>query len=468
MLQRSFRSARGDRADAKLVVGRVAGAPPGRLAPEAPLEFSASGDIPTLQILQPWIGSAAVVSGRAHLDVAARGTVKEANLSGAVLGENLRIDAPRYGIHYTNGRVAVRGGEGRVSIDEVKLSAGDGTFRASGEITGLAPGGDKPVARLTWKAEKFRATNRPDLRLVVGGEGTAVAQNGKITLNGKLAAEEGAVVYTATPDTTLGSDVVVKGWKPPRSARCASTTSRSSSTWRSISAITSRSRVRASKRALPVPCASPPVQAGSSARARSARCAEPTSLSASASTSIAASSCSTDRSTTRDSTSSRCGGISPSRPEWPVTGTVKVPVIQLTSNPPVPDSEKLSWLVLGQAGRRSLVGCGSRGVAGGLVRATRFRRQADFRVGRAVDRPRRHQSQKHRSTRCPAGAPAAENQVIAVGKRLTDRLTLVYEQGLTLATQALRLEYELTRSLTIRAEAGTYGALGLYFRRTFD
>ena len=31
-----------------------------------------------------------------------------------------------------------------------------------------------------------------------------------------------------------------------------------------------------------------------------------------------------------------------------VTGTVKVPVIQLTSNPPVPDSEKLSWLVLGQ------------------------------------------------------------------------------------------------------------------------
>jgi len=66
------------------------------------------------------------------------------------------------------------------------------------------------------------------------------------------------------------------------------------------------------------------------------------------------------------------------------------------------------------------------------------------------------------------GAPAAENQVIAVGKRLTDRLTLVYEQGLTVATQALRLEYELTRSLTIRAEAGTYGALGIYFRRTFD
>ncbi len=36
-----------------------------------------------------------------------------------------------------------------------------------------------------------------------------------------------------------------------------------------------------------------------------------------------------------------------------VTGTVRVPIITLTSNPPVPDSEKLSWLVLGQSLDRS-------------------------------------------------------------------------------------------------------------------
>ena len=38
-----------------------------------------------------------------------------------------------------------------------------------------------------------------------------------------------------------------------------------------------------------------------------------------------------------------------------VSGTVKVPIIQLTSNPPVPDNEKLSWLVLGHGstGRRA-------------------------------------------------------------------------------------------------------------------
>ena len=37
-----------------------------------------------------------------------------------------------------------------------------------------------------------------------------------------------------------------------------------------------------------------------------------------------------------------------------------------------------------------------------------------------------------------------------------------------MATNALRIEYALTRTLTLRAEAGTVSSLGLYYRRTFD
>ena len=140
----SLRSTRGDKADAKLAIGAVAGAAPGHIAPEAPLEFSVSGDIPSLQLLQPWIGTAAVVSGRLHVDIAARGTVARPALSGAVLGEGLRIDAPQYGLHYTNGRLAARAANDRIDIDDLTLGAGSGTFQATGEISGLAPGGAKP------------------------------------------------------------------------------------------------------------------------------------------------------------------------------------------------------------------------------------------------------------------------------------------------------------------------------------
>ena len=55
---------------------------------------------------------------------------------------------------------------------------------------------------------------------------------------------------------------------------------------------------------------------------------------------------------------------------------------------------------------------------------------------------------------------------MSFGKRLTDRMALVYEQGLTVATNALRLEYTLSRNLTLRAEAGTVSGIGIFYRRT--
>ena len=60
------------------------------------------------------------------------------------------------------------------------------------------------------------------------------------------------------------------------------------------------------------------------------------------------------------------------------------------------------------------------------------------------------------------------NPVVTFGKRLSDRLSLVYEQGITVATNTLRLEYALTRAITLRAETGTSSGVGIAFRRSFD
>ena len=58
--------------------------------------------------------------------------------------------------------------------------------------------------------------------------------------------------------------------------------------------------------------------------------------------------------------------------------------------------------------------------------------------------------------------------MIVFGKRISDRLSLGYEQGLTVASNALRLEYTLTKTLTLRAEAGTVSGVGVYYRRTYN
>ena len=71
--------------------------------------------------------------------------------------------------------------------------------------------------------------------------------------------------------------------------------------------------------------------------------------------------------------------------------------------------------------------------------------------------------------RTAAGTPSdTSNQVVMFGKRITDRLTIVYEQGLTVAKNALRLDYRLTRTLTLRAEAGAISSIGIFYRRVFD
>ena len=41
-------------------------------------------------------------------------------------------------------------------------------------------------------------------------------------------------------------------------------------------------------------------------------------------------------------------------------------------------------------------------------------------------------------------------------------------QGLSIASNALRLEYALTKTLTLRAEAGTVSGVGVYYRRTYN
>jgi translocation and assembly module TamB len=137
--------------------------------------------------------------------------------------------------------------------------------------------------------------------------------------------------------------------------------------------------------------------------------------------------------------------------------------VRLVSNPPVPDGEKLSWLLTGQgldrAGRgdiamlgaasASLLGQGKKPITTQIANQVGLDDISVRDSGNAV-------------------TTGQSTQVVAFGKRISDRLSLVYEQGLTVANNALRIEYALSRTLTLRAEAGTISSLGLYYRRSYD
>jgi len=56
-----------------------------------------------------------------------------------------------------------------------------------------------------------------------------------------------------------------------------------------------------------------------------------------------------------------------------------------------------------------------------------------------------------------------------VGKRLSNRLYLSYEQGIgAVASNLIKLDYALGRRWTLRAETGSSSGGGLFYRYSWD
>jgi len=143
-----------------------------------------------------------------------------------------------------------------------------------------------------------------------------------------------------------------------------------------------------------------------------------------------------------------------------LTGTVRAPRVQLVSQPPVPEAEQLSWLVLGRAPTdvtKADLGLLQAAAAALLARGDQL--PLDRRLARTF-------GLDEVSFR---GSGEVQDRVLAVGKRLSDRLYVSYEQGLgTVASNLVKLDYSLSRRWSLRAETGTSSGWGLFYRFSWD
>jgi len=317
---------------------------------------------------------------------------------------------------------------------------------------------------VTWTAEKFRAVNRPDLQFTVGGNGVLAFEKGKIAVRGNLDIAQGRVQYEPASVGQLSSDVVIVGrtrgaenatatldvpllleldvglgddlrfegegldTRLAGRLRLATAPSGRLSAYGRINAVNGtyfvfgqRLDIDRGQLIFDGPVDNPAI----------------------------------DVTALRKNLAVEAG--------VEVTGTVRVPRVRLVSSPPVPDGEKLSWLVTGQGlDRASRADVAALGAASSMLLG---KGQRPFTTTLANSVGLDDITLRERSSAVVSGTTS---QVIAFGKRINERLTLVYEQGLTVANNALRIEYALTRTLTVRAEAGVVSSLGLYFRRSYD
>jgi translocation and assembly module TamB len=137
-----------------------------------------------------------------------------------------------------------------------------------------------------------------------------------------------------------------------------------------------------------------------------------------------------------------------------VTGTLTRPLVQIVSNPPLPEGEALSWLVLGRAPDSAGTGqLSALPLATGAILG---------KAGNPLARAFRLDEIGLR------GSSTVSEQVLTVGKRVTDRLYVVFEQSLGGAENLLRLELSLTQRISLRAQAGQTSLFGVFFRHGWD
>jgi translocation and assembly module TamB len=135
-----------------------------------------------------------------------------------------------------------------------------------------------------------------------------------------------------------------------------------------------------------------------------------------------------------------------------------VPNIQLTSNPPVSDGEKLAWLTLSH---------GLDSASGADLSLLQAAASALVLNNNSVSITQRIARKIGLDELSLKGGGQVGSQVAAFGKRISDKAYLEYQQGMAATTAALRLSYALTQSLSLRLNAGVTSGIGLYFTRSY-
>ncbi len=140
-----------------------------------------------------------------------------------------------------------------------------------------------------------------------------------------------------------------------------------------------------------------------------------------------------------------------------IGGTARNPQVHLVSTPNVPDAEKLSWIVLGRVPDSNGIDSSLLLAAAGNIMGGSSAGQ----LGRALGVDELSLQQQ-----AGTGDPLA-NQKLTVGKRLSRRAYLSYEQGLSDVSGVTKLTYTLTPRITLVTRTGLEDALDLVYSFRF-
>lgn len=179
------------------------------LMQNAPLKISSTAQLNTLAWLPLSASLAdAILDGTLSLSLNADGTVQQPNLRGNAIGKSLQFMLPSQGVAFTEGILDAVFERDELLITQAAFKGGTGYLRTSG---GLKMQNNQPKVSLDWVAEDFTVISGIDRLLILNGKGKTTLDEGLFAISGDFKVAKGLVKLPDDDVPTLGDDVVVLG-----------------------------------------------------------------------------------------------------------------------------------------------------------------------------------------------------------------------------------------------------------------
>jgi translocation and assembly module TamB len=176
-------------------------------APDAPLQGVLEAQVANLGTWGAWVPAGWRLDGKLNTSASLGGRFGAPEYTGSVVGSGIGVRNMVEGVNLTDGEVDISLQGATAKINKFQARGGSGTVRLEGE----AKLDDTWRARLKLVADKFQLLGRVDLRIVTSGEAQVVIEGETVKTDGRFTVDEGLVDFTRLSSPGLGDDVIVTG-----------------------------------------------------------------------------------------------------------------------------------------------------------------------------------------------------------------------------------------------------------------
>ena len=433
------------------------------IPPTAALQLQGEIDVPSLVWVTRVAGQPGItLDGKLRASVTGTGTFGSPQLSGRAAGSALTFAWPEHGISYKNGTLEAEFSDDTLRVKRLTFAAGEGNLEADGTLTLASL---KSTGKLKVKLDRFEAVSRPDRLVVASGEGSLDLAENKVSISARLKADRGFFELPEKSDVTISDDIVIIGKAAPAEKKENKMTTKVDL----YVDLGQRFQIRGAGlngrlagtlhvvgagAGLPRAVGTLNIEDGTYAVYGQKLAVERGSLTFAGPIQNPGIDLYAVR---KNPQPSLAGNTVEAGVE--VRGSALAPRAKLVSSPDVPETEKLSWLVLGRGLESSsqadfsLLSAAASGLLGSGQAASV---QARIAGALGVDE----------FGISPPGS--GQGGLLTLGKRISSRLFVAYEQGLGKVSNILKVRYTLSKRWSVQAQAGTESAVDALYTLSFD